>query len=112
MPFDANRHHRHSIRWKGYDYTSVGLYFVTICIEGRMPLLGEITDGQMVLHPAEEMVQRVWNEIPAHYPGVDVDAFVVMPNHIHGIIVLTPNGGQAREHGRVQGPLPPTNSVP
>jgi REP element-mobilizing transposase RayT len=80
---------RRSLRLQGYDYAQAGAYFVTLCTQGRECLFGEIVDGEMRLNPAGEMVRRVWTEIPAHVPDVDIDAFVVMPNHIHGIIVLT-----------------------
>lgn len=80
---------RRSLRLQGYDYAQAGAYFVTICTQERACMFGEIVDGQMRLNPAGEMVHRVWTEIPAHAPDVDIDAFVVMPNHIHGIIVLT-----------------------
>ena len=89
MPYDPERHHRRSIRLKGYDYTQYGAYYVTTVTQGRISLFGDVVGGEMRLDDAGAMVQSVWDEIPGHYPGVDIDAFVVMPNHIHGIIVLT-----------------------
>jgi len=89
MGFDPRRHHRRSIRLQGYDYAQAGAYFVTVCTQDRECLFGEIVDGAMRLNDAGRMVQAVWDELPDHYPGVDVDAFVAMPNHVHGIIVLT-----------------------
>jgi putative transposase len=86
--YDPDRHHRRSTRLKGYDYGQAGPYFVTICVQNRLCLFGDAVAGTMRLNDAGRMVQRVWDEIPHHYPGVDLDAFVVMPNHIHGIIVL------------------------
>jgi REP element-mobilizing transposase RayT len=94
MPYDPARHHRRSIRLAGYDYSQAGAYFVTIVTQNRLSLFGQIVDGEMHLSAAGQMVQRTWDEIPDHYPGVDIDAFVVMPNHVHGIIVLDP--GQPR----------------
>jgi len=88
MRFDPDKHHRRSIRLRGYDYTRAGAYFVTICTQNRECLFGNIVEGEIWLNDAGHMVQSVWNELSQHYPGVDVDAFVVMPNHIHGIIVL------------------------
>jgi REP element-mobilizing transposase RayT len=88
MPYDQQRHHRRSIRLKGYDYSQAGAYFVTICIERRMCLLGAIRDGDVCHNPAGEMVTAVWSELAAHYPGVDTDEFIIMPNHVHGIILL------------------------
>ena len=89
MPYDPERHLRRSFRLHGYDYTQAGLYFVTIVAQDRIDTFGEVLDGEMRLNDAGAMVQAIWDEIPAHYPGVDIDAFVVMPNHIHGIIALT-----------------------
>jgi putative transposase len=112
MRSDPNRHHRCSIRLRGYDYTQPGAYFVTICTQNRACLLGQMIDGAMVLSDAGRMVQTVWDEIPVHYAGVAIDAFVVMPNHIHGIIVLVgaapcgrPPLGRA-PLGQAQGPAP------
>jgi putative transposase len=89
MKYDPARHHRRSIRLQGYDYSQAGAYFVTICINGGLHTLGEICNSQ--IYPSEPgvMVQTVWNELPLSYPGVELDAFVLMPNHIHGIIILT-----------------------
>lgn len=86
---DPNTHHRRSIRLRGYDYSLPGAYFITICTQDRACLFGEVVDRQMRLNDAGWMVQAVWNDLPHHYPGVDTDAFVVMPNHIHGIIAIT-----------------------
>ena len=61
---------------------------ITICTQNRECLFGEIVDGRMVLNEAGRMVQSVWDELPQHYPGVDIDEFVVMPNHVHGILVF------------------------
>jgi len=86
--FDPERLHRRSIRLKGYDYSQPGAYFITICTQDRACLFGEVVDGEMRLNDAGQMVQDVWDELPAFYPSVQTDAFIVMPNHIHGIIIL------------------------
>ncbi len=88
--YDPGRHHRRSIRLKGYDYTRASAYFVTVCVQNRFCLLGDVFAGAIRVNDAGRMVQTVWEECPDHYAGVVVDAFVVMPNHIHGIIVLRP----------------------
>ncbi len=80
---------RRSIRLKDYDYSLAGAYFVTICAQDREHLFGDIVDGGVDLNDGGKMVQSVWTQMPRHYYGIDVDAFVVMPNHIHGIIILT-----------------------
>jgi len=88
VTYRPERDHRRSIRLKAYDYTQAGGYFVTIVAQDRACLFGEVTDGMTDLNDAGRMAQKVWDELPIFYPGVLVDAFVVMPNHIHGIIVL------------------------
>lgn len=82
------RFRRHSIRLPGYDYSASGAYFITICTYQRVCFLGEISDDSS--HPSEygAITRSVWDGIPKHYPNVELDAFVVMPNHIHGIVFL------------------------
>ena len=89
MPYDPHKHHRRSIRLKGYDYTQAGAYFVTICAQDRDNLFGQITDGEIDLDPAGKMIHEVWSSLPEKYPTVQLDAFVIMPNHIHFIVLLT-----------------------
>ncbi len=91
MPYDPERHHRRSIRLQGYDYTRPGAYFVTIVTQGRLCLFGEVVAGEMRMNNAGRMVQQVWDELALFYEGVQTDAFIVMPNHVHGIIILTGN---------------------
>src|SRR3989304_7937394 len=96
MTYDPERHHRKSIRLPGYDYTQAGAYFVTICTQSRECMLGDVVEGQIALADPGRMVESVWRDLPEHYPGVSLDEFVVMPNHLHGIIILVragPRGG-------------------
>lgn len=86
--FDPQKHHRKSIRLKGYDYSSEGAYYVTIVAQGRECLFGEIVNGEMILNEYGKIVQKWWDEIPIHFPNVELGAFVIMPNHIHGIIFI------------------------
>jgi REP element-mobilizing transposase RayT len=95
MPYDPRIHHRRSIRLQNYDYSQPGAYFVTICVQDRACLFGDVVDGEMRLNDVGVMVQTVWDEIPANYPGVDIDAFVIMPNHFHGIVVIVGAGPRA-----------------
>lgn len=93
-------HRRRSIRLEGYDYTQAGAYFVTPCVQDRRCLLGGVQDGQVHLSPLGRIVQDCWAEIPAHFPVVVLDAYVIMPNHVHGILMITEppiGGGQAGE---------------
>jgi REP element-mobilizing transposase RayT len=87
--FDPWKHHRRSIRLKGYDYSSEGAYYITIVTQGRQCLFGEIIDGEMCLNVYGKLVQKWWNEIPNHFPNVELGAFIIMPNHVHGIIFIT-----------------------
>jgi putative transposase len=93
VQFNRERRNRRSIRLREYDYTQVGAYFVTICTHGRECLFGEIVDAKMRLNDAGRMVQSVWEGLPRHYAGMDIDEFVVMPNHVHGILTLLDGGG-------------------
>jgi len=88
MTFDPARHHRRSIRLKGYDYARAGAYFVTLCIYRRECLLGDVINGEMVLNEFGRAVCDHWEWIPKQYPHVDLDEWIVMPNHMHGIIVM------------------------
>ena len=79
---------RKSNRLKGYDYSDPGYYFVTLCAKNRKYFFGEISEKRMQLNDAGKMVKRVWDEVPVFYPDISVDEFVIMPNHIHGIIII------------------------
>jgi len=79
MKFDPDIHHRHSIRLAGYDYSSVGFCFVTICVQERECLLGEIVEDEMVLNDVGRMVEKIWMELSSKYPGIGTDTHVVMP---------------------------------
>ena len=91
MPYNPNIHHRRSIRLKGYDYTQQGAYFVTICTHQRNCLFGEIVDGEMKLNTNGEIARGSWLSIPRHFQNVELDEFVIMPNHLHGIILIVNN---------------------
>ncbi|NLD37739.1 MAG: transposase [Desulfatiglans sp.] len=88
----VNEPNRKSIRLKGYDYSTPGYYFVTVCTNDRRCLFGEIIDDVMILNDAGRMVKSVLCEIPIFYAGIDIDKFVVMPNHIHCIIIINSVG--------------------
>ncbi len=89
MPYDPEQHHRRSIRLPDYDYAQPGGYVVTICVQGHVRLFGEVVEGRMFLNPAGQMVHAVWNDVSRRFPRAETDAFIVMPNHVHGIVVLT-----------------------
>lgn len=88
MRYNPDVHHRQSIRLKGYDYAKAGAYFVTICAWGKECVFGEVRDGAM--HPGEagQVTERFWQNLTERFPTLALDALVIMPNHLHGIIVL------------------------
>jgi REP element-mobilizing transposase RayT len=92
MTFNPDIHHRRSIRLREYDYSSVGAYFVTVCVQERLCLYGDIVDGVMCLNDAGRMVADWWFKLPDKFPGVAVDEYVIMPNHFHGIVILNDFG--------------------
>lgn len=86
-------HTRHSLRLRNYDYSQAGAYFFTICTHERVCLFGEIADSEMRLNALGEAAAECWAAIPEHFPDVELDADCVMPNHIHGIVVITQSAG-------------------
>ena len=86
--YDPELHHRRSIRLRGYDYRDAGAYFVTIVTHDRESLFGEITDGQIRSNEIGQIVAAVWARLSDHFRNISSDEFVVMPNHVHGIIVV------------------------
>jgi len=95
---------RHSIRLKDYDYSQLGAYFVTICTENRESLFGKIVESEIVLSLFGKIVHDYWGNLPNHYRNVELDLFIIMPNHIHGIVVLNndnpvKNNSEDKLHG-------------
>lgn len=88
MTLFKNRYRVESTRLKGHNYSSPGKYFVTICTSGKKDWFGEIHQQQMIRNKAGEIAHKFWEEIPIHFKGVVLDEFEIMPDHIHGIIVL------------------------
>jgi len=84
-------HRRRSIRLPGYDYSQAGAYFVTIVTQDRACLFGDVVDGEMRWNDIGQMVAAEWDALPNRFPTVALDAFAIMPNHIHGIIVIATN---------------------
>lgn len=110
---------RRSTRLPDFDYTTAGAYFVTICAHERACLFGDIIDGEMRLNEWGEIVQQTWDAVPGHFSNVALDQFIIMPNHVHGIILLNDDDRVgathaspvivAHDHGRAThaSPLPP-----
>ena len=92
-------HHRRSIRLKGYDYSQAGAYFVTMVTQDRECQFGEIAEDDFRPNSAGEMIARWWQELSNKFPSVELDEYVIMPNHFHGIIVIVEDkGSKEGEH--------------
>lgn len=89
MAYDPEKHDRRSIRLPEYDYRSPGAYFVTTCTADRICLFGAVVEGQMRLNEYGRIVAEEWRRTEEVRDRVVVDTFVVMPNHTHGVIVIT-----------------------
>jgi REP element-mobilizing transposase RayT len=83
-----NKYRIESARCKNWDYSSEGAYFITICAYNRKHYFGTITDGKIIFSETGTIADKYWREIPDHFPMVELDAFVIMPNHVHGIIII------------------------
>jgi putative transposase len=81
-------HNRRSIRLQSWDYTQSAAYFVTICTDNRLCVFGEVVQDAMNLNSFGQIAEASWQTIPDHFPHVELDAFVIMPNHIHSIVVI------------------------
>jgi REP element-mobilizing transposase RayT len=99
----THRHHRRSIRLKGYDYSRTGAYFVTICTQNRDCIFGNVVDGAMVLNDAGMIAGDEWVKSANIRVEIEMDVFVVMPNHLHGIVII-----QRDETRRGDRPVAPT----
>jgi len=107
---------RKSLRLKEYDYSSPGYYFVTICTMNRFRLFGDISDGGMRSNAVGHMIDYYWKRLPEKFSSIELDEHVIMPNHIHGIIVLqdvgaAPCGRRNHQDGRPHGGAPTLNNV-
>jgi len=98
--YDPDRHHRRSIRLKGYDYTQPGAYFITICTYRRVCLFGQVIEGKMQWNGFGQIARDEWLRTAEIRPNVELDAFVVMPNHIHGIVIISDNRRGTTQNGR------------
>jgi len=88
MKYNPNVHHRKSIRLKGYDYSHSDSYFITICTKNKENYFGTINNMQMRLSKIGNIANQCWQEIPKHFPIVQLNQYVIMPNHVHGIIII------------------------
>jgi REP element-mobilizing transposase RayT len=86
--YNSVKHHRRSLRLTDYDYSDTGAYFVTICTQNRACLFGEVVDGKLQLNDAGRLIQKLWEELPTRFAEVNINSFIVMPNHLHGIVLV------------------------
>ena len=107
MNYNPQIHQPRSIRLPGFDYTQPGAYFVTICAHGRDCLFGKVADGDVVLNHLGRLAHEEWTYTEIVRPEVELDEFVIMPNHLHGIITIQRSSRSVGAHGRAL--LPPDN---
>jgi len=108
--YDPELHHRQSIRLRDYDYSKEGMYFVTICTKNHECVFGSIVGGAMQKNDVGHAVERYWNEIPQHFPHVGLDVYVIMPNHLHGIVIVGANNHSPSLPPALKRPPRPTTS--
>lgn len=108
MKYDPAIHHRRSIRLQGYDYSQAGAYFITACTHRRECYFGEILNGVFRPTEAGKVLQTTWEDLPKHYSNVKLDAWIIMPNHVHGIVMLTDSNMDAVGAGLRPAPTPKT----
>ena len=96
MKYDPTIHQRRSIRLSGYDYSSKGTYFITICTHRHVCIFGDIIDGQMKLNNIGRIIADEWLQTAAIRQEIQLDEWVVMPNHFHGIVCIRSRGGDRR----------------
>jgi putative transposase len=104
MQYDPEKHHRRSIRLQGYDYSQAGCYFITLCVQDRKHLFGEIRNGIMGLNEFGCIAWEEWYQSPIIRPNISLGAFIVMPNHLHGIIHIDTQKENTNEIGKFKSP--------
>jgi REP element-mobilizing transposase RayT len=112
MTYDQESHHRRSIRLQGFDYTQPGAYFITTVTRDRACLFGQVIDGEMRLNDAGEIARQCWLDIPNHFSNAQLDEFVIMPNHVHGVIVLVESSDMTYNVGARHAVPLPNDAVP
>jgi putative transposase len=112
LKHDTDRHHRRSVRLKGHDYAQPGAYFVTVCTRDRGCLFGAIVGGEMRLNEYGMAVHGEWLNTPQLRENAALDASMIMPNHFHGIVIITDGRGTARRAPTEEFGKPVAHSVP
>ena len=88
MQYNPDRHHRRSIRLRNRDYSRAGAYFITLCVENREHLFGDVVDGEMRLNEPGKWADECISVLPQRFPDLFVDTHVIMPNHVHMVAVI------------------------
>ncbi len=83
---------RRSLRLPGYNYSQPGAYFVTICTQNRLPIFGRVDQGRMLLNNCGIIATRKWERLDERFPEIEIDEFIVMPDHMHGIVIISDVG--------------------
>lgn len=113
MNYDPQIHHRRSIRLKGYDYRQFGAYFITLCTNNKQCWFGEIRDSQMCLNQLGKIIAQEWLRTPEIRPEIVLDEWIIMPNHLHGIIMITaPSPPPVGAHRRAPNQCAPNRRAP
>ncbi|PSB02232.1 transposase [Merismopedia glauca] len=97
MKYNPDFHHRRSHRLQGYDYSSCGAYFMTIRSHNRECIFGEISEGEMQLNELGKIARSHWQQLSQRYQNLQIDESIVMPNHLHGIIILLESSSDRRK---------------
>jgi REP element-mobilizing transposase RayT len=97
MKYNPDLHHRRSLRLKGFDYSSSGAYFITICTHDRECILGDIINGEMQLNQFGKIARLHWQQLSQRYRNLEIDESIVMPNHLHGILILLGSSSDRRK---------------
>ncbi|MBT4485190.1 MAG: hypothetical protein HOC71_16110 [Candidatus Latescibacteria bacterium] len=101
-----NKYRIPSTRLKEWDYSRNGYYFVTMCVKNRESVFGQFEHGEMILSDMGNIAEQCWREIPVHFPFVKLDEFVIMPNHVHGIIIIDNNVVETQNLASLHASLP------
>ena len=113
MKFDPFKHNRRSMRLRGYDYSQAGAYFVTICVQHHQCLFGDVVNAEMDWNDLGMIANECWQASREHFPFVELDQYVVMPNHMHGIVVITtPSASVGATHASLPMHQPPNGPQP
>jgi putative transposase len=88
MKYNSEIHHRKSIRLKEYDYSQTGYYFVTVCVKDRLQLFGKIDNKKMITNEIGNLAAKILFDLPNRFKNIEIDEFILMPNHLHTIIII------------------------